>query len=125
MTAQQLLEVLDELERRRRRDFTLARRWLVGLISGQDGSISPLGAGPVHDGRMMPMLLDLEDVADCLQVSVSSVKRLVKAGELPVVKVEHHTRVRRCDLDAYVFSLDSTVTTGRMRRLDDLEDRAQ
>lgn len=47
-------------------------------------------------------LLTLQQVADRLQVSMSTVHRKVKAGELVVVKIGRNLRVRPEDLDAYI-----------------------
>ncbi|MDP9388179.1 MAG: helix-turn-helix domain-containing protein [Actinomycetota bacterium] len=102
--ARPLLAVLDELERRRRRDFEQVRYWLIRATSGHDGS-TPAGALDAVHTRPVTLLLSLEDAADVLNVSPSTVKRLVRAGELPAVKVARTTRVRRSDLDAYVAAL--------------------
>ena len=51
---------------------------------------------------MTDRLLRLGDVADELAVSLSTVKRLVRAGELPVVRVGSSVRVRPDDLRRYV-----------------------
>lgn len=99
------VDLLDELERRRRRDYVEAREWLIRVCEGQDGSISVGASGGGEDGRMVPLLLDYEDVADALQVSVPTVKRLVSAGQLPAVRVASARRVRRADLEAYVHGL--------------------
>lgn len=112
MTPQVLLEVLDELERRRRREYARARDWLIRISEDPCVSVAaPLSLRPpvgVDDGRVVPMLLCYEDVADCLQVSVPTVKRLVASGQLPVVTVggaRGARRVRRCDLEAYYDGL--------------------
>jgi excisionase family DNA binding protein len=47
-------------------------------------------------------LLRLPDVAAELAVSLSTVKRLVRSGELPVVRVGVSVRVRRDDLRRFV-----------------------
>lgn len=57
----------------------------------------------------MALLLDTEDVSDALGVSVPTVKRLIRGGALPAVKVAGATRVRRADLEAYVAGLDSVT----------------
>jgi excisionase family DNA binding protein len=81
------------------------RTWLSAVTTGQDGSTPMPALEEGHTGSVAPMLLDYEDVADALQVSASTVKRLVRAGELPAVKVARATRVRRDDLAAYVERL--------------------
>lgn len=50
-----------------------------------------------------PDLLTLEDLAERLQVSVSTIRRLVAAGEIHAFKVGARVwRVRRVDYDAYL-----------------------
>jgi excisionase family DNA binding protein len=81
--------------------------------------VIPVQAGPLFaraeeeadDGQVTPMLLRLERTAEALDVSPSSVKRLIKAGELPAVKVNGATRVRVEDLRHYVETLAAPSTT--------------
>ena len=47
-------------------------------------------------------LLTLPQVADRLQVSMSTVRRRIAAGELPVVVIGRNHRVRPADLARYV-----------------------
>lgn len=47
-------------------------------------------------------LLTLQQVADRLQVSISTVRRLVDAGELRTVRIGRNLRVRPEDLAAYI-----------------------
>lgn len=47
-------------------------------------------------------LLTLPQVADRLQVSMSTVRRRIAAGELPVVAIGRNYRVRPADLDRYI-----------------------
>ena len=47
-------------------------------------------------------LLTLQQVADRLQVSMSTVRRKVASGELPVVRIGRNQRVRPADLEAYI-----------------------
>lgn len=51
------------------------------------------------------MLLTTEQVAERLQVSTSTVKRLVAAGDLQRLKVRTSTRIDSSDVDAYVARL--------------------
>ncbi len=54
----------------------------------------------------LPALLTYGQVAGQLGVSVSKVKKLVYAGDLPAVDVgERNRRIRRADLAAYIDSL--------------------
>ena len=57
------------------------------------------------------MLVRLERAAEALDCSPSTVKRLVRAGALPVVKVNGSTRVRVCDLREFVEHLADGPTT--------------
>lgn len=104
------LEVLDELERRRRQQYAEARTALVRCHMVQDGAISAEVAPTLHHEDMTtrtPSAMTLADVADDLQVHLATVKRMIKAGRLPVVKVEGTTRVLREDFEAYRLSLKS------------------
>lgn len=47
-------------------------------------------------------LLTLRQVAGRLQVSMSTIHRRIKAGELPTVRIGRSLRVRPEDLDAYI-----------------------
>lgn len=47
-------------------------------------------------------LLTLQQVADRLQVSMSTAYRLVYAGEIAVVRIGRNLRVRPEDLEAYI-----------------------
>ena len=47
-------------------------------------------------------LLTLQQVADRLQVSLSTIRRMVDRGDLPFVKVGRNIRVRPEDLEAYI-----------------------
>lgn len=53
-------------------------------------------------------LLTLQQVADRLQVSISTVRRLIDAGELRTVRIGRNLRVRPEDLRAYI---DANVET--------------
>jgi len=48
------------------------------------------------------MIYTLEQVADILQVSLSTVRKLVDDKELKAFKVRGQWRVRKEDLDAYI-----------------------
>lgn len=51
---------------------------------------------------MNAQLLTAGEVADLLRVSTMTVYRLIRAGELPAVRVGRSYRVRQVDLDAYL-----------------------
>ena len=50
-----------------------------------------------------PDLLTLEDLAERLQLSVSTIRRMIAAGDIPAFKVGARVwRVRRVDYDGYL-----------------------
>jgi excisionase family DNA binding protein len=51
---------------------------------------------------MSDRLLTANEVADLLRVSTMTVYRLIRAGELPAVRVGRNYRVRSGDLDRYL-----------------------
>ena len=54
-------------------------------------------------------LLTVREVAEAMRVSTMTVYRLIRAGELPAIRVGKHFRIRTRDLEAY---LDSRVVRG-------------
>jgi excisionase family DNA binding protein len=46
--------------------------------------------------------LTVQEVAELMRVSTMTVYRLIKAGELPAVRVGRSFRVRDIDVDAYL-----------------------
>ncbi len=48
--------------------------------------------------------LTVQEVADLLRVSSMTVYRLIKAGDLPAVRVGRSFRVRDTDVDVYLAS---------------------
>ncbi len=48
--------------------------------------------------------LTVQEVADLMRVSSMTIYRLIKAGELPAVRVGRSFRVRDTDVDAYLES---------------------
>lgn len=107
-----VLGAVAQMEERRRRagkppveELAALRSVVFRFMPDQDGPISPEIAAVPDSGRMGRLLVDLEDAADVLDVSVTSVKRLISRGELPAVKVGGATRVRTADLAGYVARL--------------------
>lgn len=47
-------------------------------------------------------LLTVREVAEAMRVSTMTVYRMIKAGELPAIRVGKHFRIRRRDLTAYL-----------------------
>ena len=60
---------------------------------------------------MTQLLARIPHVAAVLDVSENTVKRLIRSGELPAVKVAGATAVRCADLEAYVEQLATTSTS--------------
>lgn len=78
--------------------------------TGHDGSALEGTAGAGEDGHV-PELLTLAETGDHLRLSLSSVKRLVAGGRLPVVHVGRATRVRPQDLRVFIDGLAEPVRT--------------
>ena len=53
----------------------------------------------------MLSLMKIEDVAQKLQVSKSSVRRLITNGELPAVRIGKSVRIRSDDWDQFMAKL--------------------
>jgi excisionase family DNA binding protein len=58
---------------------------------------------PRHDDTVGPVLT-VSEVADTLRVSSMTVYRLVKAGELPALRIGKNIRIRATDLEGYLAS---------------------
>jgi DNA binding domain, excisionase family len=52
--------------------------------------------------RTILMVYTLEEVADILRVSVSTVRKLIKEGKLKTVRVGIQLRVKKEDLDSFL-----------------------
>ena len=68
--------------------------------SGAGGVGSPRG-----QGLSKARFLTVQEVADLMRVSSMTVYRLIKAGELPAVRVGRSFRVAEADVDAYLASV--------------------
>jgi excisionase family DNA binding protein len=55
-------------------------------------------------------LLDPGDVAEILKISKASAYSLLKQGDIPIVRIGKMVRVRREDLDKYIFENIGLVT---------------
>jgi excisionase family DNA binding protein len=78
----------------------------------QVGATSPDTANRADDGGVQSQLLArIPQVAAMLDVSADTVKRLIRSGELPTVKVAGARRVRCSDLEAYVERLTQQETS--------------
>jgi excisionase family DNA binding protein len=58
-------------------------------------------------------LLTAREVAEVMRVSTMTVYRLIKAGELPAIRVGKHLRIRRDDVAGYLDR--RVVVTGTAR----------
>ena len=82
------------------RDFTYVTEIAAGLLAA--GFTADLVGQTVNlaIGRM----ITVQEVADLMRVSSMTVYRLIKAGELPAVRVGRSFRVSEPDVDAYLSS---------------------
>jgi len=98
------LAVPDELDQLERALANRARR-------GQDGTPLEDLWSVRHAQTMSPQLLDYAAAGQVLGVSVRTIKRLVAAGDLPVVRVLGAARVRVEQLDDYIARLTESAST--------------
>jgi excisionase family DNA binding protein len=68
----------------------------VGLSLGQEGS------GRVNESANMADYNTIQETADLLRVSASTVKRLVRRGELTAVKICRRTLIPATSLDVFL-----------------------
>ena len=73
------------------------------------GSTSAQSTEEAHAAGVTPLLLRQQRAAEVLDVSESALRRLIRSGQLPVVKVNGSTRVRVADLQSYVAALDAAA----------------
>lgn len=89
----------------------LAETLLLWVTTDLGGSPLEVLAG-MTDGRSMePLLMDTEDAAAVMAVSPSTVKRLVRSGDLTSVKVGRRTLFRRDDLEQFTAQLHDSDGT--------------
>jgi excisionase family DNA binding protein len=55
-----------------------------------------------RDGRIVPIMLTPEEVAELVGVSIWSVRRLLRSGELPAVRMGRKYLIRVADLAEYL-----------------------
>jgi excisionase family DNA binding protein len=85
-------------------------RRLVDALRVSGGQSGPRNADlddSADAGSMQQLALTYRDSADRLGVSESTVKRLVRDGQLPAVDILGARRIRSKDLDAYLEELGS------------------
>lgn len=51
---------------------------------------------------MSDSILTIQEAAEVLTISVSSLRRLIHDQEIPVIRIGQSVRLRRVDLDAFV-----------------------
>jgi excisionase family DNA binding protein len=61
-----------------------------------------MGVGRVAQSFSTSRFLTVQEVAELMRVSTMTVYRLIKAGDLPAVRVGRSFRVRDVDVDAYL-----------------------
>ncbi len=83
------------------RELTLDNSGRTGVRSCQGWSREYLRVG---NGLSKARFLTVQEVADLMRVSSMTVYRLIKAGELPAVRVGRSFRVSEPDVDAYLAS---------------------
>ncbi|HEY8645037.1 MAG TPA: helix-turn-helix domain-containing protein [Gaiellaceae bacterium] len=52
--------------------------------------------------KPQPLLIGVRDACTLLDVSVPSLRKLVRAGELPAVRIDTRIRIARADIDAFI-----------------------
>lgn len=60
-----------------------------------------------------PVLLSVGDAASALGVGESTLRRMIRAGDVPAVRVAGLTRIRTADLAAFAAGLPSHEGTPR------------
>lgn len=52
--------------------------------------------------KVQTVLLSAEAVGELLSVSVRTVRRMIAAGEIPIVRIGRAVRIRRVDIEALI-----------------------
>ncbi len=63
--------------------------------------------------RDLPKFLTTEEVLSCLKVTPRTVYRLIRAGELPAVRVGRQWRFRKGDFETWLATHQAAGNTGR------------
>jgi excisionase family DNA binding protein len=64
----------------------------------------------------MPTLLTTKELCGLLRCSLPTVKRLLRRGELPVVRVGRRVLVRQEAVDAWILAHETSATGGQLPR---------
>lgn len=113
-TARDLTDALRLLEGRLRgtgRALAPGTRQILRAAEGSGGVTTDQSVeGRVHSAHdaLMPGLLTIDETAEVLRSSTSSVKRLISSGDLPSVRLGRSRRIRNTDLADFIEELDST-----------------
>ncbi len=78
------------------RQHRLHRRTLISAVGSREYFVG--------NGLSKARFLTVQEVADLMRVSSMTVYRLIKAGELPAVRVGRSFRVSEPDVDTYLSS---------------------
>lgn len=81
---------------------------LEAAFSARHGQERPTfgdSVGPGDSDRVSPLLLDYDAAGSALSLSERTIRRLVREGRLPAVKVGGSMRIKTVDLDAFVAGL--------------------
>jgi excisionase family DNA binding protein len=73
---------------------------------------------------MKPDAYTRHQVCERLQISLPTLERLIRRGELPVVKIGRRVLIRRQTLEAFLRSREVRVTEAAQRRLERPEEEA-
>jgi len=89
-----------------------------GLSSGDEGASGEEAPPPKIDvsqtdgAPMSKLVLSVREAAEILGISVSSVRRLIKRGELPIVTLGLDRRlIPRVGLERHIEALTTSMTT--------------
>lgn len=86
-----------------------AQRFRVLAVAG--GPLPAADEEEAQDAGVAPLLLRVEKTAEALDVSTTTVKRLIRDGALPAVHVYGSTRVPVAGLRAYVERMYADTLT--------------
>jgi excisionase family DNA binding protein len=67
----------------------------------------------METSKELPAFLTTEEVLGCLKVTPRTVYRLIRAGDLPAVRVGRQWRFRRADLESWLTARGAGGVTTR------------
>lgn len=86
----------------------IERALALGVTAGHSGSGPAMLARTEQIEVMKPRLIRYETAAELLDVSVSTLKRRIAAGDLHPVSIGDTPRIRVAELDEYINGLTAT-----------------